>query len=415
MAAKLLYVKIDGINVPIVFEEYKKLPLKHLELVFRDSGFLASKKGGLVSMSSKLLNEGSLKSGSEKFARELEDRAITLSAGEGRETFVINLEALKEEFDFGFNKLLELLEGPNYKEEVLSKIKRERIGEIERKKGDFDYIAAINLRKILFKNTPLANPQIGTIEDIKSITLDEIKNYLDSHLHLDNLIVVAGGDFSEDELKELTKKIAKVLKRGEVPKIKHFDASDSMQEVKKFEDTKQAYIYFGAPYYMKVDSKDRVIGKVASFILGSSGFGSRLMEEIRVKRGLAYSAYSRFVVNKTHSYFSGYLQTKLKSQKEAIDVVKKVIADFVKNGVKEEELKDAKKFFLGSEPLRNETLAQRMMRAFHEYYEGLGIGYSKKELERIKNITLKEINEFIKQHPEILKLSFSIVTSKDGK
>ncbi len=73
---------------------------------------------------------------------------------------------------------------------------------------------------------------------------------------------------------------------------------------------------------MEVNSTKRVYGKIASFILGSSGFGSRMMEEIRVKRGLAYSAYSRFIVNKTHSYFSGYLQTKLESADEAKKVVR---------------------------------------------------------------------------------------------
>jgi predicted Zn-dependent peptidase len=152
--------------------------------------------------------------------------------------------------------------------------------------------------------------------------------------------------------------------------------------------------------------------RVATFILGTGGFGSRLMEEIRVKRGLAYSAYSRAEVTKSHSHFSGYLQTKLESKDEAIKIVKDVIADFVKDGVTKDELEQAKKFILGSEPLRNETLSQRLSTAFQEYYNGFDLGHSKGELKLIEKLTLSDLNTFIKSHKEINQLSFSVVTKK---
>ncbi|WP_456451553.1 M16 family metallopeptidase, partial [Hydrogenimonas sp.] len=129
-------------------------------------------------------------------------------------------------------------------------------------------------------------------------------------------------------------------------------------------------------------------------------------------RGLAYSAYGRIVLNKSSSYFSGYLQTKLESQEEALKVVKEVIDRFVREGATQQELDDAKMFLLGSEPLRNETLSQRLGRAFNEYYKGLGLGYSKKQLELIERLTLEELNAFIKAHPEIAKLTVAIVTAE---
>jgi len=258
----------------------------------------------------------------------------------------------------------------------------------------------------------LANPRLGTKESIEALKLDELKHFINSHLYLNNLIVVAGGDFSEDEIKAIAKKFASNLPKGEVKPLPKFNASDKGLEKEVSKETKQAYIYFGAPYNMDISNKERVVGKVASFILGSSGFGSRLMEEIRVKRGLAYSAYSRFVVNKTNSYFTGYLQTKLESQKEAIKVVKEVISKFIKNGATSQELESAKKFFLGSEPLRVETLSQRVGRAFNEYYSGAGLGFSKEELKIIENLKLEDLNKFIKAHSEIDKLSFFIVNKK---
>jgi len=174
--------------------------------------------------------------------------------------------------------------------------------------------------------------------------------------------------------------------------------------------TQQAYIYFGSPYNVRYDDPEAYKARVATFILGTGGFGSRLMEEIRVKKGLAYSAYARVHINKSTTYLSGYLQTKLESQDEALKTVRKVLSDFVQNGAKLEELIQTKKFLLGSEPLRNETMSQRLHRAFMDYYKGFTLGHSKEELEKIEALSLEELNAFIKNHKEILSLSVSIVT-----
>ncbi len=412
MAAMVLKVNVNGVDVPIVFEKDNRLPLTTVEFIFRDSGVLASKKAGLVSLSADLLNEGTASKGSVEFAKELENRAIEFSANAGNETFVFTIDSIKEQFNYGLDKLLELLKEPNYKEETFKKVVAKRLATLTSKSDDFDYIASNGLKSILFAGTTKAEPRLGTKESISSLKLADAKEYINSHLFLDNLIVVAGGDFSEDEIKAIAKKFASTLKRGKVEPIAKVSASDKEQTKEVAKDTKQAYIYFGAPYNMNISNKDRVIGQVASFILGSSGFGSRLMEEVRVKRGLAYSAYSRFVVNKSSSYFTGYLQTKLDTQKEAIDVVKDVIAKFIKKGVTKEELEAAKKYYLGSEPLRVETLNQRVGRAFNEYYSGAGLGFSKEKLNIIKNLKLKDLNKFIKEHSEIGKLSFFIVTDK---
>jgi predicted Zn-dependent peptidase len=134
------------------------------------------------------------------------------------------------------------------------------------------------------------------------------------------------------------------------------------------------------------------------------------MEEIRVKRGLAYSAYASVNVTKSSSSMSGYLQTKLDSLEEAKTTVKQVIEKFVNQGVSESELEQTKKFLQGSEPLRVETMSQRLNRTFQEYYRGHDLGHSQKELEKIQNLKLKDLNEFIKEHNEILQMSFAIVT-----
>ncbi|MCH9741522.1 MAG: insulinase family protein, partial [Epsilonproteobacteria bacterium] len=90
--------------------------------------------------------------------------------------------------------------------------------------------------------------------------------------------------------------------------------------------------------------------------------------------------------------------------------VKEVIGTFIDKGVTQEELDASKQFLLGSQPLRTETLSQRLNRAFQEYYTNRPLGSTLEELKLTEKITLDEINVFIKKHKEIADISFSVVT-----
>lgn len=410
MSAEIKHIKIDNLDIPVVFEANSSLPTFNVQLIFKNSGYIQDKdKNGLASLSAKLLNEGTKTLGSVKFAQKLENQAISLHASNGFETFVIELSSLKSEYKTALQLLEELLKDPNYSKQTLEKIKTTHIGGLKRKENDFDYVARINLNKLMFKDTPLENPASGTIESISEIELKDIKKFIEKNIILNNLILVAGGDITFKELEKNIHSILKQLPQGKENLLTTIEANKDALVNEEIKETQQAYIYFGSPFYLDAKDDKTYIAKVASFILGGSGFGSRLMEEIRVKRGLAYSAYGSVGINKSYSSFTGYLQTKLESAKEAQELVQSLIAEFVKNGVTQKELESAKKFLLGSEPLRTETLSQRLSRAFTYYYRGLEPNFAQLELEKIEKLELEELNAFIKAHDEITHLSFSIV------
>ncbi len=410
MGATIKHINIKGVEIPVIFEEQKNLPILNLQLVFQNSGYIQDKdKNGLVSLSSKLLNEGTKELGATKFAEQLDENAITINTSNGFETLVIELSSLKEESKKAINLLNDLLKSPNLSEDTLNKLKTIQIGGLKRKENDFDYIAQNQLKSILFKNTPLENPAAGSVDSISKIKLKDIETFINKTLCLNNLIIVAGGDFNLSEFESLIKPILDNLKVGEKAQAQEIIFSSKKDEKTLIKETEQAYIYFGSSFNINSKDEENYKAKVASFILGGSGFGSRLMEEIRVKRGLAYSAYGSISINKSHTYFNGYLQTKNESADEAQKLVSQIVADFVEKGVTKEELEAAKNFLTGSEPLRSETLAQRLNRAFTLYYRGLEPDYSKKELEKIQNLELDDLNKYIKSHNEINNLTFSIV------
>ena len=411
MAATVEYIQTNGLKIPVIFENDKRLPLVTMQFTFTNSGSVTdTSKAGLAKISAKVMNEGTKSLGATAFATELESRAISISASTGTETFVMELSCLKDEFQTGLKQFNALLKDPNFTDEAVEKVKTMTIGNLSRKENDFDYTASNELKSLLFGDTVLGKPSSGTVESVKSINLADVKSFINSHLSASRLIVVLGGDIDLVKAKKAIEEVINTLPKGMSESVKYYDTVKKPKQSILKRETEQAYVYFGSPYNMKNDDKDYYKARVATFILGTGGFGSRLMEEVRVKRGLAYSAYARVSVTKSSSYFSGYLQTKIESQEEAQKTVNEVIANFVKKGVTKEELAQTKKFILGSEPLRVETMSQRLNRTFMEFYKGEKLGSSAKELEKIKNLKLKDLNMFIKEHSEINNLSYAIVT-----
>lgn len=411
MAATIEYIQTNGINVPVIFEHDSRLPIATMQFTFTNSGSITdTTKAGLAKLSAKIMGEGTKALGSNAFAEALESKAIHISASTGTETFVIEMSCLKEEFDEGLKYFQALLDDPNIAEETLSKAKTTTIGSLSAKENDFDYVASNELKSVLFDGTVLGSPAAGTIQSVKSIELSDVENFVKNNLVSSKLIVLIGGDVEIESAKAKIKKIIDTIPKGDASKVENYEVTKTPKESILKKETEQAYVYFGSPYHMSDDSKDNYKARVATYILGTGGFGSRLMEEIRVKRGLAYSTYANVNITKSSSYFNGYLQTKLESLEEAQKTVNEVIAKFVKNGVTKDELEDTKKFMLGSEPLRVETMSQRLNRTFMEFYKGQELGYSAKELAMIKELKLKDLNEFIKSHTEINELSYAIVT-----
>ncbi len=412
MGVELKYIETIGVKIPVLFEKSAYLPIVSLQLVFTDAGHLSETKDAQADMTAKILNEGTKKDGAVGFAQKLDDHAVELSAHVGRETFVLELSSLKEEFDYATDRLRELLNDPNFTPEALAQVKRQKLGWLERKQSDYDFIAARQLRATLFKKTPLARPYEGTKESVEAMKLADLEGFYRTKLGYNNLIVVAGGDLSYEEVKKAVTKLLPLLPESHTTPVAKIRASDRNETVETDAPVQQAYIYFGAPLDYSYEAKDQYKAKIAEYILGGGGFGSRMMEELRVKRGLTYGVYAMLRRAKYGSYLSGYLQTKLASQEEAVALVREVVRDFVKNGITQKELDAAKEFLVGSEPLRIETLSQRLHRAYSEYYYGRPLGFSDEQRKKIETATLDEINAFIKSHPEIADLSFSIVTKK---
>ncbi|MEA1983359.1 MAG: insulinase family protein, partial [Campylobacterota bacterium] len=175
MAAKIDSITVDGIKVPFIYEKDTRLPLTNTQIIFTNAGSIKNTQiAGLSSVSAKVLNEGTKKLGSNAFAEALESKAISISAHSGTETFVMEMSALKDQYDNGMDYFETLLKDPNYSNESISKIKTMTLGSLSRKENDFDYVASNKLKNILFDGGVLGQPASGTKESINRIQLSDV-------------------------------------------------------------------------------------------------------------------------------------------------------------------------------------------------------------------------------------------------
>ncbi|MCV3337794.1 insulinase family protein [Campylobacter sp. RKI_CA19_01121] len=405
----MLNLDFNNTKIDIIYEYENELPVVFFKFIFKNSGKIAEKHNrGCASMFARLLNEGS----NDEFFKSLEYRAIELYAKASFEHFQISIKCLKEHFDFALEKLQELFLNVRFDEKILQRLKTLALGELASLNTDYDYQAKRLLNKNVFKDEIFASGLDGTKESIEKISLKELQDFMSENLVLDNALFVFGGDIKENEVKIKVEKICQILKRNTPNQNKSYKLIDESIEVSEQKSTEQAYIYFCSPFNMQINDEKMYLAKLTLFILGQGGFGSRLMEEVRVKRGLAYSAYAMLDVNLNYSRVFGYLQTKNESSNEAKALVKEVFENFVQNGVNEKEFQLAKQFLVGSMPLRYESLAKRLDIMLNEYLHGLKLGNLKEEMQKIKNTTLDELNDFIKAHSEITKVSFASIENE---
>lgn len=414
-ASALTHQEINQAKVPVIYEENHLLPMGFIHLAFRGGGSLSDKNQlGLAKLFAQVLNEGTKELGAVGFAQLLEQKAISLNVDTSAEDLQITLEFLKEYEDEAIMRLKELLKSPNFTQNALEKVKTQMLAQLLQKESDFDYLAKLTLKQELFANTPLANAALGTQESLQKIKLEDLKQQFSKVFELNKLVVVLGGDLKIDQTLKRLDNALNFLPQGKAYEEPYFETSDKKSEKVLYKDTEQAFVYFGAPFKIKDLKQDLAKSKVMMFVLGG-GFGSRLMEKIRVQEGLAYSVYIRSNFSKVAHFASGYLQTKLSTQAKSVALVKKIVKEFIEKGMTQQELDDAKKFLLGSEPLRNETISSRLNTTYNYFYLGLPLNFNQTLLDQIQKMSLKEINDFIKAHTEINDLTFAIVSNKKSK
>ena len=268
-------------------------PIITLSVAFRGSSALDPVgKEGLANLAASTLDEGAGDLTSQQFQRTLEDLAISLSFNAGRDDFSGSLRTLTRNQETAFDLMRLALTKPRFDSEAVERIRNQILAGIRRNSENPRRIAAQNFYRKMFPDHPYGRPSDGTLDSVRVIKLVDLKLFVGQRLARDNLIVSAVGDVTPDKLKSVLDRVFGSLPAQAASwKIGETKPKSSNETLVIEKQIPQSVILFGQAG-IKRSHPDFYAAYVMNYVLGGGGFESRLYEEIREKRGLAYSAYS---------------------------------------------------------------------------------------------------------------------------
>jgi zinc protease len=388
--------------VLLVCEEHS-LPFVTLQLLI-DSGSRKDPSGqeGLSHMTARGLLLGTSKRNVTAINEELDFMGATLNASSGRDYTTVSLRVLKKDLDKGLDLLMDALTQPTFPEEEIHREVEKTLAAIQSEEDQPDEVAEKAFQRDLFLTSPYAHPVHGTKESLSRLTREALVKFYRAYYHPNHSMLTVVGDITTDELK------AKLLPRfadwpmAEIPEVPFVTTFAKEPKVTKIDrEISQANIILGHAGVSR-NNPDYYALTVMNYILGGGGFSSRLVEEIRDKRGLAYSVTSFFDPGKYPGSFQIVLQTKNTSAREAISLSLQEMNRIQKEGVSEKELEAAKKYLIGSFPMRLDTQGKLVTFLTQVEYYGLGLDYPEKYPSLIQSVTREDVLRVAKAylHPE---------------
>jgi zinc protease len=376
----------------LLASEERSLPFVTLQLLI-DGGSRRDSSGeeGAAYLTAKGLLLGTTKRGEKAINEELDFMGASLNSSPARDYATLTLRVLKKDLEKGFDLFMEVLTQPTFPREEVGREVQKTLAAIQAAEDQPEEVAEKAFQENLFLRGPYRHPVEGTKKSLPLMTRETLDRFYKKNYHPNRSILAVVGDITQEEVK--TKLIPGLEKW---PKGKVSDApvpnvfAKGPKTVKIDRMLTQANIILGHAGVSR-DNPDFYALTVMNYILGGGGFSSRLMEEVRNKRGLAYSVYSFFEPGKFPGSFQIGLQTKNVSAREAISLAREEMKKIQKEPVSEKEIEGARKYLIGSFPMRMDTQGKLVNFLLQVEYYGLGSDYPERYSQLIQGVTREDV------------------------
>jgi zinc protease len=394
--------------------EDHSIPFVALELRFKGGASLdVEGKRGATNLMTGLLEEGAGDLDARGFARALEELASSFSYDVGDDALSVSARFLTETREASVALLRSSIMEPAFDEASLARVRAQVLSGLASDAKDPNEIAGKTFDAMAFGDHPYATSLSGTVESVSALTRDDL---LEAHRNVfarDRLYVGAVGDISEAELGVLLDALLGDLPATGAALPGPADVTiEGGVTVVDFE-TPQSVALFGH-LGMERDDPDFFAAYLMNQILGGGSFESRLMTEVREKRGLTYGVYSYLVPKDYAATYMGSVSSANDRIGQAVDVVKDEWLRMQSVGVTPDELQDAKTYLTGAYPLRfsgNGPIADIMVGM---QMQGLPIDYIATRNDKIDAVTLDDVNRVASELLQPDNLHVVIVGQPEG-
>lgn len=328
-------------------------PMMVMSFMFRNGASSdPEEKSGLSTLLSGMLDEGAGPYDSQAFQKLLEDHNIGMSFSAGRDTFSGTMRTLTSERDKAFSLLKLAITEPKFDPEPLERMRDVYIAMLHQREERPVARVADTMLATLFEGHPYARLTAGTLKGLTAITKADLQNYVKTRFAKEDLIISVVGDITPEALKTALDNVFSDLpEQTGLPKVTdirpRLDGAIHPQSMPIPQAT--ALFVQNGP---SRNSPDWHAYQVVMYVLGDGGFSSRLLEEVREKRGLAYSVNASANPLLHAPLTLGTVGTQNARIGESLDIIHKEWERMRISGPTDTEIRKAKDYLIGSLPLR---------------------------------------------------------------
>lgn len=405
-------VSPGGIKAWLV--EEPSIPFVALELRFRGGTSLdAPGKRGATNLMVGLLEEGAGELDSRGFARASEALAASFGYDAGDDSVSISARFLTENRDQAVELLRLSLVEPTFPQDAIDRVRAQVLSGLRGDEKNPNAIAGRTFKALAFGDHPYGSNGDGTVESVSALTRDDLVAAHKAALARDRLYVAVVGDITEAELGPLLDGLLGELPETGAPMPGAVDVDlKGGVDIVEF-DTPQSVAHFGQAGIER-DDDDFFAAYVMNVILGGGGFESRLMTEVREKRGLTYGVYSYLAPKDKAALYLGSVASANDRIAEAISVIRAEWERLAEDGVTQEELDKAKALLTGAYPLRfdgNGAIARIMVGM---QMDDLPIDYIETRNDKVNAVTREDVNRVARELLDPEGLQFVVVGKPEG-
>jgi len=354
-------------------------------------------KAGTANLVAALLDEGAGDIDSKTFHARLEREAIELGFAADRDTLRGTLRTLTENRDEAFEDLRLALSSPRFDPVDVEINRAQIVSALRRATTSPTEIANLRWWQAAFIDHPYGRPVAGTLESVPTITIDDLKGYTHRALARANLKVAVVGDIDAETVKKMLDRVFGALPaQPELAPVAAVAPQGLGRRIVVKLDVPQAVVTFGGPGIARKDP-DFMAAYIVNHILGGGAFSSRLYQEVREKRGLAYSVSDSLIWLDHTALFLGGTATRADRTGETLDLIEKEIHRLAEDGPTADELAKAKAYLNSSFALSLDTSSKIAVLLVQLQLDGLGIDYFTRRPQMINAVTLDDAKRVAKR------------------
>lgn len=411
--AALPIVKVDlNTGAKLFFVEVKSIPMVDIGIDFQaGSVYDPAKKSGLADLVANMMNKGSLIRGQKKneayISDQISDRGASVGFSAGAESSGLRIRSLSRQDVLNglIDHVADMLAYPTFDAGILQREKQREISALKEANAKPEVMLSKQFSKMIYGNHPLGLET--TEKSVTDIQVSDLKQFHQNYYRAASANVLIVGDVTKEQAIQIGQRLTEKLTQTpnqksvinlQIPEVNPLPIQGAeKREVRLAHPSLQAHIRMGTLGVPR-NHPDYFPLMVGNYVLGGGGFVSRLMMEVREKRGLSYGVSSYFYPLKNSGLFIAGLQTKKDQANQALEVMRQTMGAFIQQGPTASELAAAKDNLINGFPLRIDSNKKLLDNLSGIAWHGLPLNTLDEWTNQVRAVTDEQVRQAFKKH-----------------